>query len=156
MRRRQRRGEPEVCERGHAARLGGVEGRVGGDDADGGVRLAESRRDAALAELARRVHQPVTGGRFARAGQEGSGRGVAHVTERVDRDQRADGAAATWRLAVPRPPFMARASPKALPTDAPAPAPTEPSANGPLVAAAAARAPMARSGRTPGAPTARS
>ena len=51
---------------------------------------------------------------------------------------------------------MARASPNALPTDAPAPAPTDPSGTGPLVASPAARAPMARSGRASGAPTARS
>ena len=59
-------------------------------------------------------------------------------------------------LAVPTPPFMARTIPNALPTDAPVPTPTDPSASGPVLAAAAAEAPIARSGRTSGRPTARS
>ena len=58
--------------------------------------------------------------------------------------------------AVPTPPFMARAMPKALPTVAPAPAPMLPSATGAVVAAAAARYPHSASGRMRGSPISRS
>jgi len=49
--------------------LGSVERRVGPDDADRRVRLAEPRRDTARAELPGRVHQPASVGGVARAGE---------------------------------------------------------------------------------------
>jgi hypothetical protein len=60
---------------------------------------------------------------------------VVDIAQRIAGHQAPTVTPSTVKLAVPMPPFMARAKPKILPTTAPAPAPTLPSAGRSRVAA---------------------
>ena len=71
-------------------------------------------------QRARTVDQAAAVGRVTGAGDERAGVGVAHIAERVDRDQRADDhVASRARSTSPMPPRIARGRPNTLPTLAP-------------------------------------
>src|SRR5437870_4411483 len=88
---RERAVEAEHPERRERGGFGAVEARVGRDDADRRVlRRGEAAERGAGEERAGRIHEAPTLGGIARAGDEGAGIGVAHVTDGVDRHERAD------------------------------------------------------------------
>ena len=117
------------------------------------VLLVERRRDRAPGSRSSSIgwmrRWPVS----AHAGDQLAARGIDDLAEGVDGDDGLhDDAGARRTVAMPRPPFMQRSMPSALPTVAPVPAPTDPSAMRSPRASAHAAWPAAASGRAAASP----